>query len=75
MRGGFKSPTLTTSKTIESIVTISYMCILKDVLRMFQISFFKNSQFCLFYSDFFKIESSENSCKNIISTVLSKMDF
>ena len=37
------SPTI--SKTIVSIFTISYMCILPGVLGMFQFEFFKNSRF------------------------------
>ena len=45
---GFKSPPPpppTISKTIVSIFTISYMCILPGVLGMFQLEFFKNSRF------------------------------
>ena len=38
--GGFKSPP-TISKTIVSIFTISYMCILPGVLGMFQLEFFQ----------------------------------
>ena len=36
---------LTISKTIASIFTISYMCILPGVLGMIQLEFFKNSRF------------------------------
>ena len=44
--GGFKAPPPhTISKTIASIFTISYMCILPGVLGMFQLEFFKNSRF------------------------------
>ena len=45
--GGFKSPPPppTISKTIVSILTIPYMCILPGVLGMFQLEFFLNSQF------------------------------
>ena len=44
--GGVKSPPPPTiSKTIVSIFTISYMCILLGVLGMFQLEFFKNLQF------------------------------
>ena len=45
--GGFKSPSPppTISKTVVSIFTISYMCILPGVLGMFQLEFFKNSRF------------------------------
>ena len=43
--GGFKSPPPTISKTILSIFTISYMCLLPGVLGMFQLEFFKNSRF------------------------------
>ena len=43
--GGFRSPPTTISKTIVSIFTISYMCILPGVLGMFQLEFFKNSRF------------------------------
>ena len=39
--GGFKSPPPTISKTIVSIFTISYMCILPGVLGMFQLEFFQ----------------------------------
>ena len=38
--GGFKSPPPTISKTIVSIFTISYMCILPGVLGVFQLEFF-----------------------------------
>ena len=48
-------PPYTISKTIVSIFTISYMCILPGVLGMFQL------EFRPFYSDF-KIKSRENSC-------------
>ena len=74
--GDFKSPAPppTISKTILSIFTISYMCILPGVLGMFQLEFFKNSRFSLFYSHF-KIKSSENSCKNNIFVILFKIDF
>ena len=41
--GGFNPPPpATISKTIMSIFTISYMCILPGVLGMFQLEFFKN---------------------------------
>ena len=45
--GGLKSPPPppTISKTVWSIFTISYMCILPGVLGMFQLEFFKNSRF------------------------------
>ena len=44
--GGFKSPPPPTiSKTIVSIFTISYMCILPGVFGMIQLEFFKNSRF------------------------------
>ena len=66
--GALNPPPPTISKTIVSIFTISYMCILPGVLSMFQL------EFCQFYSDF-KIKSSENSCKNDISFFLFKMDF
>ena len=68
------SPPPTISKTVGSIFTISYMCILPGVLGMFQLEFFKNSRFWPFYSDF-KIKSSENSCKNNIIVILFKIDF
>ena len=72
--GGFKSPPPPTiSKTIVSIFTISYMCILPGVLAKFQLEFFKNSRFSPFYSDF-KIKSSKNSCKNNIFIILFKID-
>ena len=50
------------------------MCFLPGVLSMFQLEFFKNSRFSLFYSDF-KIKSSENSCKNEIFVILFKIGF
>ena len=40
--GGLKAPPPTISKTILSIFTISYLCILPGVLGMFQLKFFKN---------------------------------
>ena len=43
--GAFKSPPPTISKTIVSIFTISYMCILPGVFGMFQLEFFKNLRF------------------------------
>ena len=48
------------------------MCILLGVLGMFQLEFFNNLQFWPFYSNF-KIKSSENSCKNVIFAILSKI--
>ena len=48
-------PPIRSQKTIVSIFTISYMCILPGVLGMFQL------EFRPFYSDF-KIKSRENSC-------------
>ena len=42
--GGLKAPP-TISKTIVSIFTISYMCIVPGVFGMFQLEFFKNSRF------------------------------
>ena len=66
-------PPPTISKTIVSIFTISYMCILPGVLAKFQLEFFKNSRFSPFYSDF-KIKSSKNSCKNNIFIILFKID-
>ena len=46
IRGGaLKAPRPKISKTIVSIFTISYMCILPGVLGMFQLEFFKNSRF------------------------------
>ena len=42
--GALKAPP-TISKTIVSIFTISYMCILPGVLGMFQLEFFKNLRF------------------------------
>ena len=74
IRGRALKAPLTISKTVVSIFTISYMCILLGVLGMFQLEFFKNSRFCPFYSDF-KIKSSENSCKNNIFVILFKIDF
>ena len=62
--GALKKPR-TISKTIVSIFTISYMCILPGVLGMFQLEFFKTS----------KNKSSENSCKNNIFVILFKIDF
>ena len=55
--GGFKSPPPPTiSKTIMSIFTISYMCILPGVLGLFQIksseNSCKNAIFILFKIDF-----------------------
>ena len=72
--GLLKPPPLTISKTIVSIFTISYMCILPGVLDMFQLEFFQNSRFLPFHSEF-KIKSSENSCKNNIFVILFKIDF
>ena len=44
--GALKAPPPPTiSKTILSIFTISYMCILPGVLGMFQLDFFLNSRF------------------------------
>ena len=43
--GALKAPPPTISKTVVSIFTISYMCILPGVLGMFQLEFFKNSRF------------------------------
>ena len=42
---GLKDPPPPISKTIVSIFTISYMCILPCVLGMFQLEFLKNSRF------------------------------
>ena len=42
--GALKAPT-TISKTIASIFTMSYMCILLGVLDMFQLEFKKKSRF------------------------------
>ena len=64
---------LTISKTIVSIFTISYMCILPGVFGMSH-GIFLNSRFVTFYSDF-KIKSSENSCKNDIFVISFKIDF
>ena len=71
--GALNPPPPTISKTIVSIFTISYMCILPGVLGMFQLEFLKNSRFSPFYSDF-KRKSSENSCNNNIFVVLFKRD-
>ena len=43
--GALKAPPLTISKTVVSIFTISYMCILPGVLGMFQLEFLKNLRF------------------------------
>ena len=44
--GALKAPPPPTiSKTVLSIFTISYMCILLGVLGMFKLEFFKNSRF------------------------------
>ena len=43
--GALKAPPPTISKSIVSIFTISYMCILPGVLGMFQLEFFKNLRF------------------------------
>ena len=40
-----RHPPPTISKTVVSIFTISYMCILPGVLGMFQLEFLKNSRF------------------------------
>ena len=72
--GGALKASPTILKTIVSIFTTSYMCILPGVLGRFQLEFFKNSRFSTFYSNF-KIKSSENGCKNNIFLILFKIDF
>ena len=54
---------LTISKTMISIFTKSDMCILRDVLIIFQLDF-KNSHLLPFYIDF-KIKSRNNRLTNI----------
>ena len=70
---GLKPPPSKITKSIVSIFTISYMCILLGVLVMFQWEFFKNLRFWLCYSDF-KIKRSKNSCIKIFLLFLFKMN-